>query len=361
MWLNREGIPVHTGYAVEDLKTMPLGPWPRLGGLGAYVRLIGAEDATGMYVCEIPPGGQLAPERHLYEEVIYCLTGNGRTEYWRDGEPKLSLEWTGGALFASPLNVWHQFTNLSTDQPARFMAVTSAPDAFKLYRNPDFILDCDFDFVERYRYDESYFSPEPRVVRVERSENVYQHMYRNNFIPSLEEMELEVMPTAISRGEGLRNRRLLMAGNTLATFAQDYPSGTYTKAHAHDPGFQVYIASGTGFTLMWPAESGIHPYLDGKDDTVVRIDFRPGTVLVPPKGWFHQHFNPGPEPVLYVPTGPGTGRPTSKEAMAWLISVAEGGTQIDYHLEDPQIREVFEMALREHGTPDAMQAAYAVG
>lgn len=353
LWLEREGVPVYGGHAVEDLVALELGPWPRLGGRCAYVRFVGAEDITGLYVCEIPPGGRLNPERHLFEEVIYCLAGHGRAEYWREGEPRVAFEWKAGSLFASPLNVWHQFVNLSSDEPARFMAVTTAPPVFKLYRDPEFVFGCDFTFRQRYAYDPAYFSPEPRVVRVQRGEAVEEHYFRVNFVPDLLELDLELMPAAISRGEGLRKRRLLMAGNELITFVQDYAPGTYTKAHAHEPGFQVYIARGTGFTLMWPPEAGIRPFQEGHADRVVRIDFGPGTVMVPPRGWFHQNFNTGRETVLYAPTVPG-GRREGGQESPQLVSVRDGGTQVDYELEDPRMRELFEDELRGQGIPNAM-------
>ena len=71
MWLKEEGIPVIEGYGVEDVTVLPRKPWQRTGGSGAYIDLKGMEGFTGMYVCEIPPGGALNPENHLYEELIY--------------------------------------------------------------------------------------------------------------------------------------------------------------------------------------------------------------------------------------------------------------------------------------------------
>ena len=52
---------------------LPRGPWKRTGGNGAYIELKGMEGFTGMYVGEIPPGGALNAENHLYEELIYIL------------------------------------------------------------------------------------------------------------------------------------------------------------------------------------------------------------------------------------------------------------------------------------------------
>ena len=55
-----------------------------MGGSGAFVHLYGMEGQTGMYVAEIPPGGALNPERHLYEEMICILAGHGATEIWQE-------------------------------------------------------------------------------------------------------------------------------------------------------------------------------------------------------------------------------------------------------------------------------------
>ncbi len=78
-WMKSEGVPVIEAYGVEDVREIGLSPWRRTGGKGAFIHLYGMEGTTGMYVAEIPPGGALEPERHLYEEVICILNGHGAT------------------------------------------------------------------------------------------------------------------------------------------------------------------------------------------------------------------------------------------------------------------------------------------
>src|SRR5262249_20689374 len=104
MWLKEEGIPIIDGWAIQDLKTVPLAPWPRTGGLGVYVNLTGSEEQTGAYICEIPVGKSLLPEKHMYEELIYIATGSGTCTVWNDGaeDQKVTLEWTAGSVFAPP-------------------------------------------------------------------------------------------------------------------------------------------------------------------------------------------------------------------------------------------------------------------
>jgi hypothetical protein len=87
-WMKSEGVPIVEGFSVEDIRELKLGLWRRMGGSGAFVHLYGMEGQTGMYVAEIPSGGALNPEHHLYEEMICILAGHGATEIWQDGGDK---------------------------------------------------------------------------------------------------------------------------------------------------------------------------------------------------------------------------------------------------------------------------------
>ncbi len=73
-FLENEGLPVYRGNYVEDVYTLPLGDWERLGGRGAYINLANQQQTDG-YVVEIAPGGALNPERHLFEKIVYVLSG----------------------------------------------------------------------------------------------------------------------------------------------------------------------------------------------------------------------------------------------------------------------------------------------
>jgi len=100
-WMKGEGVPIAEGFSVENVCELKLSPWRRLGGSGAFVHLYGMEGQTGMYVAEIPPGGALNPERHLYEEMICILAGHGATEIWQEGGQKRLFEWGPFSLFAT--------------------------------------------------------------------------------------------------------------------------------------------------------------------------------------------------------------------------------------------------------------------
>jgi hypothetical protein len=81
-----EGAPLYDGSALEDLNTLTLQPWERRGGKVAYTRL-GEQENISLQVAEIPPKGELEPERHLYEAVMYVLVGRGASPIWPQGEP----------------------------------------------------------------------------------------------------------------------------------------------------------------------------------------------------------------------------------------------------------------------------------
>ncbi|HWH80236.1 MAG TPA: hypothetical protein VNT76_22810, partial [Candidatus Binatus sp.] len=107
-WVEHEGIPLVESFFVENIATVPLEPWKRTGGLGVRLCLEGTGETNDAYICEIPAGKALEPEKHMYEELIYVISGRGATTIWNDGEPKRTFEWQEGSLFSPPLNSWHQ-------------------------------------------------------------------------------------------------------------------------------------------------------------------------------------------------------------------------------------------------------------
>ena len=147
-WRADEGIPVVEGFGV-DCHTVDLAPWPRLGGRGAYVDLGGRGDYCDVYVAEIPAGGHLEPERHVFEETIHVLSGQGTTSLTLADGTQHVIEWGAGSLFAVPLNAPHQHANASGRDPVRFAAVTSLPLMLNTLHDPGFIFDNPYDFHDR--------------------------------------------------------------------------------------------------------------------------------------------------------------------------------------------------------------------
>jgi oxalate decarboxylase/phosphoglucose isomerase-like protein (cupin superfamily) len=347
-WLEKEGVPIVEGYGVEDVRELELQPWGRMGGKGAFIYLYGMEGTTGMYVAEIPPGGALEPEKHMYEEVICILAGHGATEVWQDGGKKHAFEWGQWSVFAPPLNCWHRVINGSRE-PVKFLAVTNAPLVIDMYRNPEFVFNCPSLFPDRFAEEEGYFKETSKRYK----KGIHANIWETNFIPDVVSAELDEKKL---KGPGWKVTQYEMGGNSLIGHIADWPAGMYNKAHYHGPGAILLILRSEGYTLVWPKEAGFRPYENGRGHDVVEIKWKEGSVISPPGGWFHQHFSAGKEPARQLAIRYGSKIfPIAFKIAGQLqedgafIPIQKGGTLIEYEDEDPEIRRRFEYALKRTG------------
>src|SRR5258706_3889552 len=102
-WAAAQGVPVIEDFGV-DLLAVETSPWPRFGLDGAIIHLKARGDFVTLYVQELRAGGATPPIRHLYEQLVYVLAGNGSTEITLPDGGKLTFEWGPHSLFALPLN-----------------------------------------------------------------------------------------------------------------------------------------------------------------------------------------------------------------------------------------------------------------
>src|SRR5215216_2815084 len=105
-WVRSEGLDIIGAHHVPNLLNVELKAWPRRGGSGVYINHEASRTSNDCYVCEIPPGKTLAPQRQLFEEMILVLAGRGSTSVWNDAGSRITFEWQAGAMFAIPLNCW---------------------------------------------------------------------------------------------------------------------------------------------------------------------------------------------------------------------------------------------------------------
>ncbi|MCL6598139.1 MAG: cupin domain-containing protein [Alicyclobacillus macrosporangiidus] len=335
-WVRSEGLDIISAHYVPDLHTVELKPWARRGGYGVFINHESSRTSNDCYVCEIPEGGKLAPQRQLYEEMIYVLDGNGSTAVWNDTGHRVQFEWQAGSLFAIPLNCWHQHFNGSGQRRARFLSVTNAPMVINLYGEIEFVFNTPYEFKSRFSGEPDYFTKEGEQKGF---------LLETNFVADTRTLPL--IP-AKERGAGGGHIRFNLAKGSMNSHISEFPVGTYKKAHLHGPGAHVIILSGHGFSFMWPEGS-----------TPNRYDWKEGSMIVPPDRWYHQHFNTGPTPARYLALKyEGTAiRNEQGVPKAW-ISKRLGGDQIDYMDEDPMIRRVFEEELAKNGLESKMGPVY---
>jgi oxalate decarboxylase/phosphoglucose isomerase-like protein (cupin superfamily) len=336
-WVRGEGLDIISAHYVRNLRTVELKPWARRGGAGVYINHEASRTSNDCYVCEIPPGKKLEPQRQLFEEMILVLDGRGSTTVWNDQGRRITFEWKAGAMFAIPLNCWHQHFNGSGQAPARYVAVTNAPPVINLYEDVEFVFNTKHDFKNRFNGEPDYFSAKGEQKGL---------LLVTNFVADAVNLPLI---SAKERGAGGGHIRFNMAKGSMNSHISQFPIGTYKKGHAHGPGAHVIILSGEGYSLMWP-----------EGDEPRRYDWEVGTLIVPPNMWFHQHFNTGAAPARYLAFKHEVVSIRNAQGVpkAW-ISRRLGGDQIDYADETPMVRRIFADELAKRGLAPRMDQAYA--
>ena len=358
-WMAREGVPVHTGYYIRDVRALDLKPWPRLGVRGGLIDLHGAEGTDGAYLCELAPGQATPPQRYLFEEGIYVLDGEGETFVWHHGGSKRSFRWQKGSVFSPPLNVWRQHFNRG-QTPARLLSVNDLPVVLDLFHNAEFVFDNHFVFRDRYNNELDYFTLNNSKLRGAGSAATFGEAERGlvnfldtGFIPDLNRVQLN---EARARGLGNKSVEMVLSDNSMQVHVSEFEVGTYKRAHRHGPGSHVLVLGGIGYTLMWTEV----PQYSGAPQQV-RVDWTEGSLFVPPDRWFHQHFNSGGTAAKYMATtwiggkyfvkALGGGGRTHRLNN---VSFRKGGNMIDYPDEDPMIRAMFDQELTKSGVNTRM-------
>ena len=339
-WVEKEGPAVTEGLGIDllDIETVP---WPRLEVDGAFAHLRGRGDFVSIFVVDIPPGGKTAPQRHLFEEVVYVLEGHGSTTIKTpDGETH-SFEWGPKSLFALPLNAEYRHFNGSGRSRARISSTNNLPVVLNAFHNEAFIFQNDASFPERAGK-AGYFSGEGEFI----PKRPGRHMWETNFVPDVSAFELRAWD---KRGAGSSNMKFILADGTMHAHSSEMPVGTYKKAHRHGPDFHVFNVTGRGYSLLW---------YEG-DAAFERVDWRHGVVFAPPDGMYHQHYNTGQEPARYLAIALGSLRYPFTSAKRRLfegvdVNVRDGGAQIEYEDQDPRIHQIYLRELAESGVGSQM-------
>ncbi len=353
VFIDEQTIPIYRGLGMYDVRQLPLARWQWMGGQGSFIELDGQAGYFGMYAIEVPAGGVLNSERHMYEEEFLVIEGHGSTEAWREGSPKKqSFEWQPGTLFAVPLNVWHRLVN-ATSSPALVLVATSAPSVMELFPSRSYIFDNCYEFLDRYDESEDYFKPRDEIEASEERGRGWATL-RTNLMPDI--MHCYV-PRAEGHSPGFRRVSPRLVGNTsFPNFIAEYRSGRYGQAHAHEAGRVLVCLRGKGYSLNWPLRLGKRPWEAGKGDLVNRQDYIPGGMVTAAPGsgdWFHQHFSTGKDAFRQLafrhpfkfqePPG------EERELPDGTTFLGPGRHVVSYPEEDPQVRKMYQEALDKEG------------
>lgn len=332
-WTAREGLPIAEGFGV-DLRKVETSMWPRLGVPGAFVHLNGRGDFMSLFVIDLPPGGKCSPQRHLFEEVVYVLSGHGSTTVELEGK-KHSFEWGPNSLFALPLNIPYQHFNGSGSESVRLVSANNLTLMMNVIHDEAFIFANPTVFKGRMG-DPGYFDGEGQ--RLETTKGRY--LWETNFVSDVTAFKLEAWE---QRGARSKNIRFALADGVMHVHTSEMEVGTYKKGHRHGPDFHVLVTVGEGYSLFWHED----------DDDFTRVDWHPGVVFAPTDGIFHQHFNTSPQPARYMAIALGSLRyPLTLDKRRIFVGVdvdvKKGGAQIEYTDQDLRIHTLYlsELAAR---------------
>lgn len=344
-----QDVPVHTGLYIEDVNEVETGPWARTGQDGALVNLYGSESINDIHVHELEAGGETTRQHHAFDELVYVSAGNGITEIGT-GADATSFEWDTQSVFCIPPNTPYRHINVSDDRPARLVAATTLPIYLQLARSPAHLFEPGYDYwsddadprlfsADGTLYEGSYTKKEFYKYRA------FTTFWEANFIPDV--LRFDKVGDAPGQGVDYQHCHFPMPLSSMHAHVSEIAVGTYKKAHRHSPGSHLVMIGGEGYTLMWHEEW----------EETFRIDWQPGSIVVPPILWYHHHFNTGDTPARdFVFHAPKYGNATNCPDLSGTGNPAKN--QIQYVDEDPRVRQLFEDELESRGLEPRIPKKY---
>ena len=331
-WIEKQGVPIHRGYFIEDLRTLEVGYWPQRECKAAFIQLMGMEGIAEARLTEVDPGATLPPLKFALDEVVYCLSGQGLATVWTESTDKKLFEFGPRSLFLIPRGTYRQLGNARGTRPLRLLHNNYLPVAMSLEPDVDFFFNNHFSHPEllQPKGDELY-SIAKRAPGMGRGATWYGNFFTDmaawqQFVPHRQ------------RGGGGHVVDISFPRSPMGGHMSVVPPGRYKKAHRHGPGRVIVIPAGEGYSIMWP---------EGKEKVIA--PWHEGSMFTPPDRWFHQHFNVSVTPVRYLALAPlpqfsGTSEKVEDRKR----------DMIDYPDEEPWIRQMFEEELTKRGLKNLM-------
>jgi mannose-6-phosphate isomerase-like protein (cupin superfamily) len=285
-YLAERGTRVIRDGHVPSLIDLELSPLPD-GTSAVAVQLPGMEGLSSMEVIELPAGFQTACRRHLYEEYVLVLSGEGSVVFHGSAGGERELPWRRESVFAIPLNMAFTLRNNSAE-PARLALINNAHLMMDLLGSPSATFECELSFPDR----------EAVVLDTSIEPGLHQVGRRTAFRgPVFHDLGSVPLPEhSFIRGPGFGYLLLQLSGGVYGCHVGELPEGHISNAHWHMGGAVLISMAGEGYTQSWPNTAGPQP----PDDAVVKQDFRYSGAVSVGTGWFHLHANIGRGPLRQV-------------------------------------------------------------
>lgn len=281
-WLAGRGIEIVRDGHVPSLVDLPVSPLAD-GTSAVAVQLPGMEGLSSMEVLELPVGYETPQRRHLYEEYVLVLGGQGQVTFRASTGAVRELEWRRESVFAIPLNMAFTLRNTG-DEPARLALINNAHLMMDLLGDAEATFACELAFADREAHvlDET----EPALHQVGR-----RTAYRGPIFHDLASVPLP--EHAFIRGPGFGYLLLQLTGGVYGSHVGELPEGHISNAHWHAGGAVLIAMAGEGYTQSWPNTEGPQP----PDEAILTQEFRYSGAVSVGTGWFHLHANTGRGPL----------------------------------------------------------------
>jgi hypothetical protein len=228
-------------------------------------------------------------------------------------------------------------------EPVKFLAMNTAPLVMKGFFSPEFVFNCDHAFRDQYSADDEKYFVESNNRYSSNRPGSLGGIWETNFIRDAWGAQLQDSEKAY--GGQLSGFR--MANKTFTGHVAEWPVGRYHQAHYHDPGRLLHPLRSEGFVMLWPNELGPRPFEAGHGDEVVVEYWKAGGMYSPPGGWYHAHYNTGPEPARQLASYGRSGFEFLGERNTDMATLS----LIQYPDEDPEVRRLFKAELDKKGIP----------
>src|SRR5438270_722322 len=233
------GLPIYSGYYIEDLRDVRLGRWEERGCDAAFIQLEGQQGITETRVSEVPPRGVLPPVRLAFDEVVYVVQGRGATTVWRSGSERKSFEWSENSMFLLPRHHFHQFSNTHGSRPARLLHYNYFPLLLSASPDPEaFISTNRGEAGEPVReLDLEALYAEPALKTTDTEDVSWKRrasVWIGSFFPDMSAWDK--LTVNEGRGAGGRTVAMEFPRSEISCHMSMFPSRTYKKAHRHGAG-----------------------------------------------------------------------------------------------------------------------------